>query len=196
MKIIVGLGNPGTKYRHTRHNIGRDVVEFLAAAVKAPLVFKKRLSCYLAECVYEGESLIIGFPDSFMNLSGIPVEKAVRHFGVDEARDLLIVLDDVAIPFGTFRLRSKGSSGGHNGLKSVNGALGTSDYARLRIGIGPDGSSGDAAVPLLEDYVLSKFDRQEKARMPQIVEKGMLGCLEWLRHPVTRAMSSVNAFKI
>jgi len=151
--LIAGLGNIGEEYSHTRHNIGFDVLDAFAKASNISFI-SKRYADY-AEIKYKGRLLFLIKPTTYMNLSG----KAIRYW-LDKEKipqeNLLVIVDDVALPLGTCRLRPKGSDGGHNGLKSINEYLSNSDYARLRFGIGNDYPKGHQV-----DYVLGKWTKEE-----------------------------------
>lgn len=156
--LIVGLGNIGAEYAETRHNIGFKVLDALAAS---DTVFTPSRYGAVAKLKHKGRTLVLLKPSTYMNLSG----KAVAYWMNQEKiplENVMIVTDDLALPFGTIRIRAKGSDGGHNGLKSINASLGTTEYARLRFGIGSDFHKG-AQV----DYVLSEWVDEEKAIMPE-----------------------------
>jgi len=198
MKFIIGLGNPGIRYQRTRHNIGRALVEFIAHHEKAVFKRDKKMNAMCAEICWLGEPVQIIYPEVFMNLSGETVQRIKGYFPINPQTDLLIAVDDAALPFGSLRLRGQGSSGGHNGLKSVAGALGTDQYARLRLGIGKPGiltsdvsDREDAAVPL-HDYVLDVFTPGEMAAMPGFLKSAAEACRLWAEGPVERAMNVVN----
>ena len=160
MKLIVGLGNPGRKYAGTRHNVGFDALDVLAerhrldweSGPAEALIAKWRIG-----------GALLAKPLTFMNLSGHPVGELLRFFKIDPG-DLLVIVDDVALDVGRLRARPSGSAGGHNGLKSIIGALGTEDFARVRVGIG----RGDARRDLA-DHVLAKFDPQERTEVAEAV---------------------------
>jgi PTH1 family peptidyl-tRNA hydrolase len=158
--LIVGLGNIGAEYAETRHNIGFKVLDALAAS---DAVFMPSRYGAGARITHKGRTLVLLEPSTYMNLSG----KAVAYWMQQEKvplENLLVVTDDLALPYGTLRIRAKGSDGGHNGLKSINASLGTTDYARMRMGIGSDFPQG-----MQVDYVLSEWSREEKAAMPAIL---------------------------
>lgn len=163
--LIVGLGNVGPEYADTRHNIGFMVLDTFAK-VSGTSFITQRLAWY-AETSYKGRSLFLIKPTTFMNLSGKAVHYWMQQLRIPES-NTLIVLDDLALPFGTIRLRAKGSDAGHNGLKSINQALGTSDYPRLRFGIGNNYPKGHQV-----DYVLSSFDPEEEKELPLLLEKSV-----------------------
>lgn len=180
--LIVGLGNPGDKYEKTRHNLGFLVVDALAE--KHSLSFKRgwRLNGKIASGVIEGRKVHLLKPATFMNLSGSAVAKALHFFKVD-IEHLLIIVDDVYVKFGSHRLRTEGGTGGHNGLKSIQAALSTQKYSRLRMGVGPldekDFPNGQE-MPL-EEYVLANFNASEQQQLPQVVESGASAVEAWLR---------------
>ena len=155
--LIVGLGNPGEEYKNTRHNIGFTLLDALADASNS--VFNDNRYGATADYSYRGRSFTLLKPSTFMNLSG----KAVNYWLKKENvpfENLLVVVDDLALPFGTLRLRAKGSDAGHNGLKDIQAVTGRSDYARLRFGIGNDFPRGRQV-----DYVLGKWNEAELAEI-------------------------------
>lgn len=160
MKLVVGLGNPGRKYDGTRHNVGFDVVDLLASrhhleweSAPAEAIIAK----------WRAASVLLAKPLTFMNLSGQAVGDLLRFFKVDLA-DLIVVVDDVNLEVGRLRARPSGSAGGHNGLKSIIGLLGSEEFARLRVGVG----RGDARRDLA-DHVLAKFDPNEREDVAEMV---------------------------
>lgn len=157
--LIVGLGNIGAEYADTRHNIGFNVLDALAGASNA--VFTTARYGDVAEVRWKGRTLVLLKPSTYMNLSG----KAVRYW-MDATKvpldHLLVISDDIALPFGTLRLRPKGSAGGHNGLKNIAELLGTEEYARMRFGVGGDFPRGHQV-----DYVLGHWTDEERAAMPE-----------------------------
>jgi len=160
--LIAGLGNIGDEYAHTRHNIGFDVLDALAKA--SNICFEDKRYAYWAEMKYKSRMLILAKPTTYMNLSG----KALNYWLQKEqipVENLLVIVDDLALPFGSLRLKPKGSDGGHNGLFDINQALGRQDYARLRFGIGNQFSKGQQV-----DYVLSKWDDEEEKLLPAKIE--------------------------
>src|SRR5947208_272371 len=153
-KLVVGLGNPGSKYEGTRHNIGFEVVDRLAAG-GAGAAFSRKFEGLLAEAAIEFHRVLLLKPQTFMNLSGRSVAQALRFYKLEPA-DLLVVCDDLNLPLGKLRIRGGGSDGGQKGLRDITAHLGSEDYARLRIGIGDRGPI-DAA-----DFVLSRFRSTER----------------------------------
>lgn len=163
MKLVIGLGNPGKQYVRTRHNIGFRILDTLCTDWKLT-TRSSALICKRGELVYAK-------PQTFMNLSGAAVIALVQYYKID-LRDVLIVYDCKDIPFGTIRFRPKGSSGGHNGMRSIIAALGTEEFPRLRIGISPT----NIAIAELEtaDFVLEKFSKQEEKQLPDIIAAAKL----------------------
>ena len=152
---------------------------------------KKSLQTSVAKTRWNSEDIILARPEVFMNLSGEAVSRlAAAHIPLDISRDLLIVLDDIALPFGRLRLRGKGTDGGHNGLKSIHTSLGTTAYPRLRMGIAPEKSS-PAAVDLTA-FVLESFGREEKKAMGPVLEKACQACHLWATESLASAMNVVN----
>lgn len=191
MKLIVGLGNPGSRYAKTRHNAGRLLAEHLASQANTGFNPLKKLKCFAATILIESEKVVVAYPDVFMNQSGEPVLQLVKFFEVNPVKDLLIAVDDVAIPFSSLRMRAKGSDGGHNGLKSIEQALGTSDYPRLRIGVGPQ--NPETGYGNLEEYVLENFPPAEEKALPEVLQRGLEACVLWSEEGIERAMNAVNS---
>lgn len=156
-QAIVGLGNPGSEYQETRHNVGQRVVDRLARHLHAQ--FTREAGHRLAEADWHGEALHLIKPASFMNVSGPPVARMVRRLGLAPS-DVILVFDDIDLPLGKVRSRMKGSAGGHNGVRSVIEALGTDAFRRVKVGIGRPAPPGQH-THLVSDHVLSPFDRDE-----------------------------------
>jgi PTH1 family peptidyl-tRNA hydrolase len=183
MKLVAGLGNPGDKYRGTRHNVGFDVLD--AIARRHGLVFDDWKSvAHLAEWRRVDERVLLMKPLSFMNLSGGPILAVKSFFKAD---DLLVVCDDVNLPLGRLRARASGSEGGHNGLRSVAEVLGTTDYPRLRVGVG----RGDARRDLA-DHVLARFDPDELRSVEETVTRAADAVEAWISDGLTRMMNAFN----
>lgn len=160
--LIVGLGNPGAKYENTRHNIGFKVVEAFAEECKAP--FETIKLGEVAKAKWKGRTVILLKPSTFMNLSG----KAVNYYLQKEKitiDNLLVITDDLALPFGKLRMKGKGSDGGHNGLKDIQAVLNTTSYARLRFGVGSEFRQGQQV-----DYVLGEWDNEEKKSLEERIK--------------------------
>ena len=193
MKLIVGLGNPGRAYEHTRHNVGFDVLDKLAG--KGGTEFRRRLLAPVqtAEMRVGNESLLLVKPQTFMNRSGPPVGALARKKGVAPA-DLVVVVDDVDLPCGQLRIRARGSAGGHNGLKSVIEHVGTEEFVRVRVGIGrPAASAGrKQAGEGMVNHVLSKFSPDERETIAGAIEKAADAVAHIVEHGVDKAMNEFN----
>jgi len=160
--LVVGLGNPGSKYAETRHNIGFKVVEALAKELEGSFSLQKVAE--KAEVKYKGRILILVKPTTYMNLSG----KAVNYYLQQEKipkENLIVVTDDLALPFGKLRMKGKGSDGGHNGLKDIQATLNTTEYCRLRFGVGSDFHKGQQS-----DYVLGEWAPEEQEQLKERIE--------------------------
>ena len=160
--LIAGLGNIGPEYKNTRHNIGFQILDALAEA--SNIVFSDRRYGFVGEYKYKARTFILLKPSTYMNLSG----RAVNYWMKKEKipiENMLVLVDDLALPFGTIRLKAKGSDGGHNGLRNINDVLGRNDYARLRFGIGDNFHQGFQV-----DYVLSEWTREEQKELPEKID--------------------------
>lgn len=185
MKLVIGLGNPGPKYAGTRHNIGYEVVNYLASAPSVG-AWKSRFQSLVAETSEAGEQILLIKPETFMNLSGRAVRQAIDFYKLGPA-DLLVICDDLALPSGKLRLRATGSHGGQNGLRNIQDSLGTPDYPRLRIGIDSPGEHQDAA-----DYVLGRFKASERSVIDDAVAKAARAVLTWSTRGIDAAMNLAN----
>jgi peptidyl-tRNA hydrolase, PTH1 family len=185
MNLIVGLGNPGAEYERTRHNLGFMLIDKLAEETAASV---KRKDCrsLLGNAVIEGQRVLLAKPQTYMNLSGEAVSCLIAKYELD-AKAVIVISDDLALPFGSIRLRERGSAGGHNGLKSIIGALGTNEFTRLRIGIQPEHPIADA-----KNFVLNEFSRSERESMAEILESGAKALRSVLRDGISKAMSLHN----
>ena len=185
--LIVGLGNIGKEYADTRHNIGFKVLDALAKASNT--VFEDKRYGAVCEVKLKGRTLVLLKPNTYMNLSG----KAVSYWMQKEKvalEDVLVIVDDLALPFGTLRLRAQGSDGGHNGLKNINALLGTTAYARLRFGIGSDFRKGGQV-----DYVLGTWDEKESEELPVLLNKGGEIITSFVLQGISRTMTVFNTNK-
>jgi PTH1 family peptidyl-tRNA hydrolase len=163
--LIIGLGNIGPEYVDTRHNIGFMVADAFAKQSHAPF-FNMRLA-YYTEFKYKSRSIYVIKPTTYMNLSGKAVNYWMQELGIPK-ENILVLVDDLALPFGTVRLKPKGSPAGHNGLKNIEAMLGTAEYPRLRFGIGDDFPKGRQV-----DYVLSGFDPEEQKELPALIDRSI-----------------------
>jgi peptidyl-tRNA hydrolase, PTH1 family len=185
MRLVVGLGNPGDRYRRTRHNAGFMVADALAARAGVG-AWREEADAWIAEARVGGEQVLLVKPATFMNRSGVAVERLLAARG-GGASDLVVVVDDVALDLGTLRVRERGSHGGHNGLRSLVEMLGSDEFARVRVGIRKGEAQDDLA-----DYVLSEFPEEDVLVVQEMV--GLAGdaveCL--LREGAGEAMNRFN----
>jgi len=185
LKMIVGLGNPGPRYTHNRHNVGFQIVDELAQ--KHDLPFDKRqFKALIASGRIHGQRVLLVKPQTYMNLSGEAVQPLVRYYQV-ELPDLMVVFDDMDLPLGVIRLRPFGGAGGHNGMKSIIQRLGSNRFPRLRVGIDrPPGRMDPAA------YVLQDFSPEEEALMAQVRDRAVRALETWLDAGIDAAMNAFN----
>ncbi|WP_225725361.1 MULTISPECIES: aminoacyl-tRNA hydrolase [unclassified Nocardia] len=163
--LVVGLGNPGSEYERTRHNVGFLVADVLAERVGGRFAVHKKSGADLLQARLDGRQVLIAKPRSYMNLSGRPVAALAKFFSVPPT-EVIVVHDELDLPFGTIKLKRGGGEGGHNGLRSVSSALTTKEYIRTRIGIGRPPGRQDPA-----DFVLKPFSTPERKEVPVIIEQ-------------------------
>lgn len=181
--IIFGLGNPGLKYRGTRHNAGHIFLNKLA--LQRRVQFRTKQGYRIAKTRIARHNVTLVKPLCFMNVSGT----AIARFLHNKQDDIMIILDDINLPMGLIRLKKKGSDGGHLGLRSVISALGSSDFTRLRIGVGrPDNN--------IIDYVLNRFSRDEKKILQQVIRNGVTGIELLFRQGFTKAQNYINGIDL
>ncbi len=185
MKLIVGLGNPGNIYTNKRHNIGFISIKALAKKYKFSLRRDSGVFSINAKGSFCGQNVILAKPLTFMNLSGVAVRELIKKYKVS-LTNLLVVCDDLDLEFGRVKIKPSGSSGGHQGLKSIIDLLGSSAFARLRVGIGRPSCGMDPAR-----YVLAPFNKKEK--LEEVTDKVSDCCEVWLAKGVTEAMNKFNA---
>ncbi|MBM4109297.1 MAG: aminoacyl-tRNA hydrolase [Phycisphaerae bacterium] len=196
MKLVVGLGNPGTQYTNTRHNVGFMVVDRLVARHAPGRVAKGRFNASIHEASIAGERTLLAKPTTFMNLSGRSVQEAVAFYKLDPSADLLVVVDDLYLPTGKLRFRPGGGDGGHNGLADVQRALGRDDYPRLRIGVGREQAEGSAGKPAFmdqADFVLSRFGEDERGTVDAAVNRAADAVETFVTQGLATAMNRFNA---
>jgi PTH1 family peptidyl-tRNA hydrolase len=189
MYLIVGLGNPGAEYERTRHNLGFMLIDKLAAEAGGAV---KRSECrsLIGRALIEDKRAMLVKPQTYMNLSGEAVGCLTKKYELN-ADSVMVISDDLALPFGSIRLRQRGSAGGHNGLKSIIGALGTNEFIRLRIGIQPEHPLSDAKT-----FVLNEFNRSETESLPQLLARAAEAVHSVLGDGIARAMSLYNEQRI
>jgi peptidyl-tRNA hydrolase, PTH1 family len=185
MFLIVGLGNPGTEYEWSRHNLGFMLIDKLASETGATV---KRRECQslVGSATIAGQRVRLIKPQTYMNLSGDAVGCLIKKYEVP-GTSLIVISDDLALPFGTIRLRARGSAGGHNGLKSIIGALGTNEFARLRIGIQPEHPVSEAKA-----FVLDEIPRSQRKGVEDVLERAAEALRCVLREGIVKAMSLHN----
>ena len=186
MWLIVGLGNPGEEYAQTRHNIGFQCLQSYAR--RHQLAFDgKRAHARIAEGTFAGQRIALAKPFTYMNNSGQAVVGLKQWYKINAAEDLLIVYDDVDLPFGSLRLRERGSAGTHNGMRSTIAQLGSQDFRRIRIGIGPLPAGWQLA-----NFVLGRFTRDEQQQLPEICERAVDALDVIIRDGFSTAMNRFN----
>ncbi len=188
MKLVVGLGNPGADYEHTRHNVGFQIVERVAARHRIALRHEKRVQALFGAGRVAGVEAALLEPQTYMNRSGRAVLAALDSHPIDPRVDLLVVYDDLDLPFGRLRLRPAGSAGGHNGIGDIAEQLGHGEFGRLRFGIGRPPAGEDPIA-----YVLAPFTPDEAAQLPARLDAASDAIELALVEGVARAMNRVNA---
>jgi PTH1 family peptidyl-tRNA hydrolase len=185
MKMIAGLGNPGTEYRQTPHNLGFMAVDLLARECGLELAHREA-QALTASARLEGLEVLLAKPQTYMNLSGMAVARLLEKYGLDVG-DLIVLVDDAALPLGSLRIRPRGSAGGHNGLKSIIGALDSSEFVRVRMGVGPEQPIGD-----MVSYVLGRFHRSDLETVSEMLSQACEAVHVILREGSQKAMNRFN----
>ena len=188
MKVIVGLGNPGSEYERTRHNIGWLVVDAFARKFRIDIA-KHEKNAMTGSGRVGGGSVLVAKPLTYMNLSGDAV-KLLTNVYADATSDVMIVYDDIDLPTGKLRIRPNGSSGTHNGMRSIVAALGTENFPRLRVGVRGDDYAESPAR--LRDYVLDDFSADEQPRIDTAIERAVDALFLFVRGDLKRAMNEFN----
>lgn len=184
IKLVVGLGNPGKKYQNTRHNVGFKVMDELAKRLEV-FKWKERDGALYFDCHLDMCRVVFLKPQEYINLSGDVMIKFVNFLDI-KLEDILVVSDDLDLPLGVIKLKEKGSSGGHNGLKNIESQLKTNEYKRIKIGI-----SNDKTIDT-KDYVLGKFSNEEKKKISLAVQKAADAVLDSIGHPFQEVMNKYN----
>lgn len=186
MFIIAGLGNPTAQYERTRHNVGFDVIDALAAKYNISVDIRKhRALC--GKGIMEGQKVILAKPQTFMNVSGESIRGLVDYYKIEEEQELIVVYDDVSLDVGQLRIRKKGSAGGHNGIKSIIAHLGTDIFPRIKVGVGEKPKNYDLA-----DYVLGHFSKGERQLMEEGYEQAVQAIEMMLDDRMEAAMNQFN----
>ncbi|MDR3792799.1 MAG: aminoacyl-tRNA hydrolase [Terracidiphilus sp.] len=192
--ILVGLGNPGPEYLWTPHNAGFMAIDRIAQQ-EGVVVQNRRCRAATATCRMAGREVILAKPETYMNLSGASVSALVREFEADPARDLLVIYDELDLTLGTFKIRERGSAAGHNGARSIIGALGSQEWMRLRIGVGPDlppEAKAAGAKRGGKDYLLSPWRKTELAVLDEVLDKVATATRRILELGPAAAMNEFN----
>lgn len=192
MKLIVGLGNPGSEYAMTRHNAGFMVVDRLADTHARGAIPKSRFQAMTVEADLGTERCVFMKPVTYMNLSGRAVGEAVRFFNLQTTSDLIVVVDDFYLPVGSVRIREAGGTGGHNGLESIDQALGNRLYPRVRVGVGQQPNGGKPENWDQADYVLSRFSEPEWTDLQPALDKAAKASEAFVRRGLAAAMNEFN----
>jgi PTH1 family peptidyl-tRNA hydrolase len=192
VKLIVGLGNPGPEYAFTPHNAGFLAIDRIAED-RGVMVVNRRSKALTGKAIIAGEECLLVKPETFMNLSGLAVAPLMKEYGLAPAKDLIVLYDELAFPLGEFRLRPNGSSNGHNGVKSITGALGTEDWIRIRIGVGkptlPDGREIKAGG---KDYLLTPMRKTELAVLDEVLDRAAQAVEMVVGEGIAAAMNQFN----
>ena len=186
MKLIVGLGNPGSKYNGSRHNVGFDVVDRLASQLASGEPARSKFDSVIIETQVDGENILFMKPQTFMNRSGQAVNQALAFFKTEPLDALLVIVDDIHLPCGSVRLRIDGSTGGHNGLHDITNHIGNGDWARLRIGVDEPGNIPQAS------YVLGRFTPEQQEIMEPAIEAAVASSITWIKSGAEAAMNQFN----
>lgn len=189
MFLIVGLGNPGKQYEHTRHNIGFDVMDAIADKYNISISEKKH-KALCGKGVIEGVKVVLAKPQTFMNLSGESVAELLHYYKLAPEEELLVIYDDISLAPGNIRIRKKGSAGGHNGIKNMIAMTGTQEFLRIKVGVGEKPKGWDLA-----DYVLGHFDASDRERVEKATVNAITAAEMILRQEVDQAMNDFNSKK-
>ncbi len=184
MKLIVGLGNPGREYEHTRHNAGFETMDEIAKNVSASIT-QKKFKALVDKVNIHGESVLLMKPQTYMNNSGEALRAAMDFYHI-EAKDLIVIYDDLDLPVGKLRLRQKGSAGGHNGIKSIIAHIKTQEFDRIRVGI-----DKDARIPTV-DWVLGKIRKEDEEDYRSSIEQAANAAVYAIEHSFAEAMNQFN----
>ena len=189
MYLIVGLGNPGKQYENTRHNVGFDAVDLLVDEYRVPSSGKQHKAMY-GKGVIAGQKVILAKPQTYMNLSGESIRSIVDYYKVDPETELLVIYDDISLDVGKLRIRTKGSAGGHNGIKNIIAHLGSQVFPRIKVGVGEKPSKYDLA-----DYVLGHFSKEEQVLMDEGYDQAVNAVEMILSGDINGAMNEYNRKK-
>ena len=186
MFIIAGLGNPTKEYEGTRHNVGFQVIDKIAEKYNIAVDAKKGRA-YVGKGIIEGQKVLLIKPQTYMNLSGESVRSLLDYYKVDEEHELIVIYDDISLDVGQLRIRAKGSAGGHNGMKNIIAHLGSQVFPRIKVGVGEKPPKWDLA-----DYVLGRFDKDDRALVEEAQERACKAVELILTDSVDAAMNEYN----
>jgi len=186
VKLVVGLGNPGIEYQFTPHNLGFLTIDRIAERCKVDIA-SRRCQAATAKVKLAGHEVLLAKPETFMNLSGLSVRRLVEDLEVDPANDLIVIYDELDLPFGAIRIRQRGGTAGHNGLESVIGSLGTDEFMRVRLGIQPDHPVNDGAK-----FVLGQFKKSQLKTVDELVDRAADAVEAILKDGLAAAMNRFN----
>ena len=189
MFLVVGLGNPGIEYQFTPHNAGFLAVDRIADDYGVQVV-NRRCKAATANIRMAGREVVLAKPETYMNLSGLSVEALVHEFEANPERDLVVLYDELALPLGSLRVRTGGSSGGHNGANSINGALQSQEWARIRIGVGPQ--PGELSGRRGKDYLLTPMRKADLAELDPVLDKAAKAVEMVVSQDIKAAMNEFN----
>ena len=190
MYIIAGLGNPDKKYENTRHNIGFDVIDALANKYNITMNEKKH-KAICGRGIIAGQKVLLVKPQTYMNLSGDSIAEVLDFYKLDPAEDLLVIFDDISLAPGNIRIRKKGSAGGHNGIKSIIARCGSSDFSRIKVGVGEKPEGWDLA-----DHVLGRFSKEEREYVEDAMKDSCLATELIVSGDIDKAMNDFNKKKV
>lgn len=189
MILIVGLGNPGKQYEHTRHNVGFDVIDVMADKYNISVTEKKQ-KALCGKGIIEGQKVVLAKPQTFMNLSGESVAELLNFYKSDPETELIVIFDDISLAPGNIRVRKKGSAGGHNGIKNIIAMTGTQNFMRIKVGVGEKPAGWDLA-----DHVLGHFDAADRKLVESAMEDAMGAAILMMQGEADKAMNDYNRKK-
>lgn len=189
MFLIVGLGNPGRQYEHTRHNVGFDVMDAIADKYNISISEKKH-KAICGKGVINGNKVVLAKPQTFMNLSGESVAELLHYYKLDPEEEMIVIYDDISLAPGNLRIRKKGSAGGHNGIKNIIAMTGTQNFLRIKVGVGEKPKGWDLA-----DYVLGHFDAADRTRVEEAIGEAVTAAERMIDGETDAAMNEFNAKK-
>lgn len=189
MFLIVGLGNPGRQYEHTRHNVGFDVMDAIADKYNISINEKKH-KALCGKGVIAGQKVVLAKPQTFMNLSGESVAELLHYYKLDPEDEMLVIFDDISLAPGGIRIRKKGSAGGHNGIKNIIAMTGTQNFKRVKVGVGEKPKGWDLA-----DHVLGHFDKDDSAKVREAIADAVVVTEMILQGEIDQAMNDFNGKK-